>query len=421
MKISHLLATTAVSVVLAAAAPSFAQTGSGTAAGQSGPAMQGQTQGQGEAQSPHINQIESLINEARQALASDDFEQARDKLSQADMALNRAASSGSAAQTRSLNETGTRIRETQQAIDVNDREGAERSLQQAQSELRKSQSSDSSAANSASSSEQARTQIMVNPQQPQVTVQQPEPQVTVTQPDPNVTVTQPDPKVTVTQPEPEVTVRQREPEVTVRQPEPEVTVQQPEPQVTVQQPEPQVTVQQPEPQVSVQQPEPEVTVRQAEPQVTVQQPDPEVTVRQSDPEVTVRDQVQVDPQIQSSPSPLTDQTTAADAAPDRNEMIANLETRSSEIIGESVYNLNNEDVGEIQDILVDRTANQAYFIVEVGGFLGLGGKRVAIPADQIDIMSGQAMLQSAQTEDDLETMAAFDEGQQEWESISVMR
>jgi sporulation protein YlmC with PRC-barrel domain len=53
---------------------------------------------------------------------------------------------------------------------------------------------------------------------------------------------------------------------------------------------------------------------------------------------------------------------------------------ASEIKGTHVKNLQGEDLGTIDEVLLDpETGNVKFAILEVGGFLGLGSTRVAVP------------------------------------------
>jgi sporulation protein YlmC with PRC-barrel domain len=52
---------------------------------------------------------------------------------------------------------------------------------------------------------------------------------------------------------------------------------------------------------------------------------------------------------------------------------------ASDLRGSNVYGANNEVVGDIKDILLERDGRVAAIIVGVGGFLGIGEKSVAIP------------------------------------------
>ncbi|GLH78178.1 photosystem reaction center subunit H [Bradyrhizobium sp. SSBR45G] len=57
--------------------------------------------------------------------------------------------------------------------------------------------------------------------------------------------------------------------------------------------------------------------------------------------------------------------------------------RSSKLVGVKVYNNNNENVGSIDDLLVDKSGAVKGVVVGVGGFLGMGEHLVAVSFDQI--------------------------------------
>lgn len=52
--------------------------------------------------------------------------------------------------------------------------------------------------------------------------------------------------------------------------------------------------------------------------------------------------------------------------------------RASEAMGLSVYNRAGERIGEVDDIIFDNTGRIAAAVVGVGGFLGLGERKVAV-------------------------------------------
>jgi putative membrane protein len=58
---------------------------------------------------------------------------------------------------------------------------------------------------------------------------------------------------------------------------------------------------------------------------------------------------------------------------------------SSDLTGATVYGANNENIGDISDVVLDREGNVVAVIVGVGGFLGIGEKAVAIPFDALEI------------------------------------
>jgi sporulation protein YlmC with PRC-barrel domain len=57
--------------------------------------------------------------------------------------------------------------------------------------------------------------------------------------------------------------------------------------------------------------------------------------------------------------------------------------RASKLVGINVYGPNNEKVGDINEVLVDRNGRAEAVVIGVGGFLGLGEKDVALPFDEV--------------------------------------
>jgi sporulation protein YlmC with PRC-barrel domain len=57
--------------------------------------------------------------------------------------------------------------------------------------------------------------------------------------------------------------------------------------------------------------------------------------------------------------------------------------RASKVVGLKVYNDNNESVGTISDLLMDKSGNIKAAVLGVGGFLGVGEHLVAIPLEKI--------------------------------------
>src|SRR6202051_4112027 len=57
--------------------------------------------------------------------------------------------------------------------------------------------------------------------------------------------------------------------------------------------------------------------------------------------------------------------------------------RASKVVGLSVYNDNNESLGSINDLLMDKSGNIKAVVLGVGGFLGVGEHLVAVPLDKI--------------------------------------
>jgi len=80
--------------------------------------------------------------------------------------------------------------------------------------------------------------------------------------------------------------------------------------------------------------------------------------------------------------------------------------RASKIIGTPVYNEQGEKVGDIDDLIVTPDRTLSYAIVSVGGFLGLGGRLVAIPVEQIRAERDKLILPRA-TKEELKKVPEF--------------
>jgi len=59
------------------------------------------------------------------------------------------------------------------------------------------------------------------------------------------------------------------------------------------------------------------------------------------------------------------------------------EIRGSKLVGVNIYNNNDENVGEVNDLILDKSGNIKAIVIGVGGFLGIGEKNVALPFDAI--------------------------------------
>jgi sporulation protein YlmC with PRC-barrel domain len=68
--------------------------------------------------------------------------------------------------------------------------------------------------------------------------------------------------------------------------------------------------------------------------------------------------------------------------------------RGSQLMGIDVYGADNQKIGDIDEVLVDRQGKIHGLVVGVGGFLGIGQKDVAIPFEQVQWMSNQELQAS---------------------------
>jgi hypothetical protein len=81
--------------------------------------------------------------------------------------------------------------------------------------------------------------------------------------------------------------------------------------------------------------------------------------------------------------------------------------RAGKLIGASVTNDKNEDIGKIDDIIIDNN-RVMYAVLQVGGFLGVGSRLVAVPYDSLKIDdSGKKVVLPGASKDELKKLAEF--------------
>ena len=80
--------------------------------------------------------------------------------------------------------------------------------------------------------------------------------------------------------------------------------------------------------------------------------------------------------------------------------------RASSLIKSAIYNVDGKTIGRVADIIVTQQAAVSYFIVDVGGFLGIGAKQIAVPASAFKIVDKKVVLPNV-TESQLKSLPAF--------------
>lgn len=82
--------------------------------------------------------------------------------------------------------------------------------------------------------------------------------------------------------------------------------------------------------------------------------------------------------------------------------------RASDLEGKEVQNAQGEDLGNIKDVVLKRDGSVSYVVLSYGETLGLGGKLVAVPWDQIQISREDEPLLVDVSRDRLEQIEGFD-------------
>lgn len=118
-----------------------------------------------------------------------------------------------------------------------------------------------------------------------------------------------------------------------------------------------------------------------------------------------------EPSDQAAEAQGTD--TGTTAAIDRSSLqpLDTAEITAEEFIGTTVYGANDEQVGEIGDVVMDGDKVDAV-IIDVGGFLGMGEKQIAVALDNLEFMTdgdGNRYLYTDWTQEQLEAQPEYDE------------
>ncbi|WP_422370886.1 PRC-barrel domain-containing protein [Hoeflea sp.] len=93
------------------------------------------------------------------------------------------------------------------------------------------------------------------------------------------------------------------------------------------------------------------------------------------------------------------------------------------LMGQPVYSAENENIGEISDVLLTSDNQVEAFIIDVGGFLGMGEKPVAISPENLDIRSdndGELVVFTPLTETEFESHQEYSEEEYEANRDSII-
>jgi sporulation protein YlmC with PRC-barrel domain len=85
-----------------------------------------------------------------------------------------------------------------------------------------------------------------------------------------------------------------------------------------------------------------------------------------------------------TPPPAAATTTAPAVATDAS---FHGDWRASKVVGLNVYNDQNQSIGSINDLLMDKGGNVKAAVISVGGFLGVGAHLVAVPYEKVKFVN----------------------------------
>ncbi len=99
-------------------------------------------------------------------------------------------------------------------------------------------------------------------------------------------------------------------------------------------------------------------------------------------------------------------------APGTGDNQAKVADLGADITGKRVYDSNDDWIGEVSEVVVSDSKTTTYAIIDVGGFLGIGEKPVALDVNQLDIQknpdNGDVKISVAMTKDQLEAMPTYE-------------
>ena len=96
---------------------------------------------------------------------------------------------------------------------------------------------------------------------------------------------------------------------------------------------------------------------------------------------------------QTSPPPASPAPAAQTTAPKAHGEM----WRSSKLIGLNVYNDQNEKLGDISEILLDKTGKADFVVIGVGGFLGIGQHDIMVEMSKLKFVDEPVRTSSTTT------------------------
>jgi sporulation protein YlmC with PRC-barrel domain len=89
------------------------------------------------------------------------------------------------------------------------------------------------------------------------------------------------------------------------------------------------------------------------------------------------------PSSPATSAPAAPAPSASTAKAPENNLAVQGKWRASKLMGVDIYGPDNKKVGDVTEVVFDKTGKVEMITVGVGGFLGIGSKDVAIPFEQV--------------------------------------
>jgi len=103
------------------------------------------------------------------------------------------------------------------------------------------------------------------------------------------------------------------------------------------------------------------------------------------------------PAYAQSPQPADRAAPAATTTSSHEKMALKGNWRASKLMGLDVYNEGNEKLGDINELILDKSGKVAAVIIGVGGFLGMGEHDIAVSMDKLKFVEEPMRTSSTAT------------------------
>jgi hypothetical protein len=103
------------------------------------------------------------------------------------------------------------------------------------------------------------------------------------------------------------------------------------------------------------------------------------------------------PAYAQSPQPADRAAPAATTTSSQEKMALKGNWRASKLMGLDVYNEGNEKLGDINELILDKSGKVAAVIIGVGGFLGMGEHDIAVSMDKLKFVEEPMRTSSTAT------------------------
>lgn len=115
--------------------------------------------------------------------------------------------------------------------------------------------------------------------------------------------------------------------------------------------------------------------------------------------------------MEADEAPPTDDGDAFDEAGPAEAMLDETlgSMQVSELEGMTVINMQDEEIGDVQEVVKHNDTGDLYAVITVGGFWGMGGTDIALPLAEMQLEDDQLVFQQTYGEDELENGNEYDE------------